>query len=155
MRICWVVYAWVTLSTLKGRGWVGFFQDSETAGERLRCHEGRGAWEGRIHLEKTTAMTKMNSWKQSHNLLLPPMMKRGEESEFMRNEPVHGVEWVYQNLPLAAWGHFHSCGGEPINMPSAYGGTPPRMPCAVLRPHISGKFYRPVRRPSWGCWLNL
>lgn len=54
MRICWVVYVWVTHSTLKGRGWVGFFQDSEMAGERLRCREGRGAWEGSIHLEKTT-----------------------------------------------------------------------------------------------------
>lgn len=81
--------------------------------------------------------------------MLPTKVKKGEENEFMRNELVRWGKPVYQNLPLAARSHFHSCRGEPVNMPSAYKETPaPRQPLqdmvCVLCPHTSGEFYRLV-----------
>lgn len=117
MRLCWVVYAWVTHPTLK-RG-VEFSQ----------------SW-GEIEIPwRQGSMRRENSlWEDSHsgqdeyslkqNLMLPTKVKRGEENEFMRNELVRWGKPVYQNLPLAARSHFHSCRGEPVNTPSAYKETP-------------------------------
>lgn len=54
-----------------------------------------------MHLKKITTVTKINKIPKRIIRMLPTNLKRGEESELMRNEALHWFEQVYQNLPLA------------------------------------------------------
>ena len=112
---------------LQGRGW-----DASKEG----VHE-----KGECAQESTTVPTMDKIWHRVRTWCCPQSRKEGKKVSLWEMRLLHWGEWVYRNLPLAAWGY--STAVEESGSHALCLKTHPDVVC-LLRPHTAGEFLQPV-----------